>query len=185
MIRLAIDVAVTAHKGQIRKGTDIPYITHPLRVAVILQQAGASKDEVIAGILHDTIEDTDITLDYLINTFGKKIASIVQGCSEPDKSLSWEARKKHTLDYLKTAPLQVKTVACADKLDNLSSTIAEYDLVGDEIWKKFNRGKEPQKWYFQGLSDSFYDPVLIKKDIPFSRIYNLFRPKVENFFSKQ
>ncbi len=90
---LAVEVAVKAHQKQSRKGTDTPYITHPLAVGIILAKAGCSDDVIIAGILHDTVEDTPITLDYIGDTFGNKVAGIVKGASEPDKSLPWEERK--------------------------------------------------------------------------------------------
>jgi (p)ppGpp synthase/HD superfamily hydrolase len=151
MIDLAIEVAVKAHQNQARKGKDIPYIIHPLAVGIILAKAGCSNDVIIAGILHDTVEDTSITLDYLRNTFGEKISAIVEGVSEPDKSLPWEERKRHTHDFLKQASPEVKFVALADKLNNMRSIASDYLETGEEVWKRFNRGKEAQKWYYQAL----------------------------------
>ena len=71
MIDLAIEVAVRAHQNQLRKGTDIPYITHPIAVGIILAKAGCPDEIIAAGILHDTVEDTAVTLDYLQATFGE------------------------------------------------------------------------------------------------------------------
>jgi (p)ppGpp synthase/HD superfamily hydrolase len=87
MLGLAIEVAVKGHQNQERKGTDIPYITHPLPVGIILANAGCADDVIVAGILHDTLEGTPITLDYIQETFGSRVASIVKGASEPDRSL--------------------------------------------------------------------------------------------------
>lgn len=87
-----------------RKGTDIPYISHPCAVGMILQKAGCSEEVVIAGILHDTLEDTETTERDLLDRFGPVVLEIVKGCSEPDKGASWEERKQHTLDELKHAP---------------------------------------------------------------------------------
>ena len=87
MIDLAIEVAAKAHQNQVRKGTDIPYITHPLAVGIILAKAGCSDEVIVAGILHDTLEDTPLTLDCIQETFGPRVASIVKGASEPDRSL--------------------------------------------------------------------------------------------------
>ncbi len=151
MIEMAIEVAVKAHQNQFRKGTDTPYIIHPLAVGIILAKAGCSDDVIISGILHDTVEDTSITLDDLQNIFGAKVSAIVEGVSEPDKSLSWEERKRHTHDFLKRASPDVKFVALADKLNNMSATASDYLETGEVIWKRFNRGKEAQKWYYQGL----------------------------------
>jgi len=79
LINLAIEIAEKAHQNQVRKGTDIPYITHPLAVGIILSKAGCSDEVIIAGILHDTVEDTPVTLDYIRDTFGKKVFELVKG----------------------------------------------------------------------------------------------------------
>ena len=110
MIDLAIEVAVKAHQNQFRKGTDITYITHPLAVGIMLAKAGCSDEVIIAGILHDTVEDTPATLDYIKDTFGEEVSLIVNGASEPDKSLPWEERKSHTQDFLKGASREVAEV---------------------------------------------------------------------------
>ena len=154
MIDLAIEVAEKAHRDQKRKGTDIPYITHPLAVGIVLSKAGCSDEVIAAGILHDTVEDTSITLDDIHKMFGEKVATIVEGASEPDKSLSWEERKAHTLEFLETAPLEVRLVACADKLHNVRTIAKDYNEVGHEVWKRFKRGKEKQGWYYRGLAQS-------------------------------
>src|SRR5438874_3924659 len=100
MLDFAIEVAAKAHRGQVRKGTDIPYISHPYAVGMMLARAGYSEEVIAAGILHDTVEDTNITLEYLRETFSEKVALIVEGCSEPHHgSAPWEARKAHTLEY--------------------------------------------------------------------------------------
>jgi len=154
MIDLAIEVAVRAHQNQLRKGTDIPYITHPIAVGIILAKAGCPDEIIAAGILHDTVEDTAVTLDYLQATFGEKVTMIVQGGSEPDKSLPWEERKRHTLDYLKTAPLAVRLVACADKIHNMRTIAAGHEKVGDQVWERFRKGRSDQEGYYRGLVES-------------------------------
>lgn len=154
LIDLAIEVATRAHENQVRKGTNVPYITHPFAVALILSQAGCSDEVIVAGILHDTIEDTSITLDDIRETFGERIASIVMGCSEHDKSLPWEERKEHTIEFLKTAPLEVRIVACADKLHNVRTIASEYRKIGDEVWDRFRRGREKQEWYYREISET-------------------------------
>ena len=162
MIDLAIEVAVRAHQNHVRKGTDLPYITHPLAVGILLAKAGCSDDVIIAGILHDTVEDTSITLDFIRDTFGKQVSTIVEGASEPDKSLPREERKRHTQDFLKWAPSGVKFVALADKLNNIRSIAKDYLEIGEELWKRFNRGKDAQKWYYQGLVQALRDDSAIE-----------------------
>ena len=151
MIDFAIQVAAKVHHGQFRKGTDLPYISHPCAVALLLSEAGCAEEVIIAGILHDTVEDTSLTLEYIFDNFGRKVAEIVEGCSEPDRSLPWEQRKKHTAELLKTASLEVRIVACADKLHNLRTIIADSGDIGDDVWGRFSRGNQAQEWYYREL----------------------------------
>src|SRR5437870_3730227 len=121
LVERAIEVAAQAHRGQVRKGTDIPYISHPYAVGLLLARAGLPVELVAAGILHDTVEDTYLNLEYIRDHFGETVALIVEGCSEPERRAPWEERKQHTLDYLCAAPWEVRVVACADKLHNVRS----------------------------------------------------------------
>jgi len=154
VIDKALGIASKAHKDQFRKGTDIPYITHPAAVGIILLKAGYSDDVAAAGILHDTVEDTSISLEDIQWEFGMEIAEIVAGCSEPDKSLSWEKRKEHTIGFLKTASREIRAVACADKLHNVRSILADVEKEGHLVWKRFKRGKEQQEWYYTSIIQS-------------------------------
>lgn len=154
LIEKALQVASQSHEGQYRKDTTIPYITHPVAVGMMLMKAGYSEEIIAAGILHDTVEDTTVTLNEIRDLFGEKIAEIVNGCSEPDKSLSWEERKTHTIEYLKNAPEEIRVVACADKLHNIQSIINDYEQFGDNVWNRFNRGREQQQWYYTNIIDS-------------------------------
>jgi len=148
----AVEIATEAHKTQKRKGTDIPYIVHPLTVGIFLAKAGCSDNVIVAGILHDTVEDTDLTIEDVKKMFGEKIANIVAQCSEPpQKEMDWEERKTHTIQLLENAPIEVKQVIAADKLANLKSISADLEKIGDEVWKKFKRGKEKQKWYYKSI----------------------------------
>lgn len=154
LIDEAIAFAAHAHRKQTRKGTKIPYISHPYAVGMILQKAGCKEEVVAAGILHDTLEDTKTTREQLLERFGPTVLEIVEGCSEPDKEASWEERKQHTLDYLRTAPLEVRLVACADKLHNIRSVARDLEKHGEETWERFKRGRDRQQWYYAGLVDS-------------------------------
>ncbi|MDQ1004682.1 (p)ppGpp synthase/HD superfamily hydrolase [Neobacillus niacini] len=154
ILEKALLAASKSHEGQYRKNTDIPYITHPVTVGFMLLKKGYSEEVVAAGILHDTVEDTTLTLDEIKREFGSNIADIVEGSSEPDKSLSWKHRKEHTIEFLKTASEDVRAVVCADKLHNIRSIIRDYEQVGEEVWSRFNAGKEQQKWYYTNIGDS-------------------------------
>lgn len=154
LIEKAIQVATLAHNGQYRKNSKIPYISHPVAVGLILLKAGYSDELVAAGILHDTLEDTTLTLIEIKQWFGGRIAEIVEGCSEPDKSLSWEERKEHSILFLKDAPEDIRIVSCADKLHNIRSILDRYVLEGEEVWSIFKRGKNQQEWYYRSILNS-------------------------------
>ena len=157
MIFKAIEFATKAHSGQYRKGTKIPYITHPLNVAKTLIQLECSEPVILAGILHDTLEDTRVTFDELQKAFGNEIADLVKSVSEPNKSdWIWENRKAHTLNHLKKDASQNHLILyLADKLDNIRSMREDYERIGNELWKRFNRPKEKQRWYYEQLADIF------------------------------
>ena len=155
-IEEAIEVAAEAHHGQYRKGTSTPYITHPYAVGLILMEAGCTEVVIIAGILHDTVEDTDLTLDFIRERFGDAVANIVEGCSE-NKGLRWRARKTERIEALRTASPEVCTVTCADKLHNLRTIISEYDDIGDSVWDRFHGGVEDQAWYYRSVLSAIAD----------------------------
>lgn len=154
MILSALDLATKAHTGQLRKGTDIPYITHPSAVGLILSQYGCNAAVIAAGILHDTVEDGDVSLEQIATKFSPEVAALVKGCSEPDKKATWIPRKLHTIEYLRTAPLDVKLVSSADKLHNITSIASDYEEHGVELWKRFKRGREDQEWYYRSVVDA-------------------------------
>lgn len=164
-IDLACEIAAIAHKGKNRKGKDVPYIVHPMAVAILLLQAGASEEVIMAGILHDTVEDTGLKLKKIEEQFGLEVARIVDGCSEPHKSDPWIERKKHTLKTLKTASAGVWLVSCADKLHNVRDMAVDFRKITDDLWANFNEGKELQIWYYTSMVESLrckrdYNPEL-------------------------
>lgn len=149
----AVDFATAAHSGQFRKGTTIPYVVHPLSVAKRLSRVGIHEDVVVAGILHDVVEDTDTTFADIERDFGARVAELVAGVSDKDKSESWESRKSDALAKVKdTEDLDLLTLKCADKLDNLSDILADYRQHGEELWQRFKRGKKAQAWYYQSIA---------------------------------
>lgn len=151
IVERAIIFAAKAHEGQMRKLTDIPYITHPFTVGMLLQKSKCSDEVIVAGILHDTLEDTPTTYEELTELFGDYIANLVVAASEPDKSLPWEDRKQHTIDRLKDASLEEIQIITADKLHNLRSIRVDLEVDGEKIWERFNRGKSAQHWYFSSI----------------------------------
>lgn len=179
LIDRAIEVAAIAHRHQVRKGTDIPYITHPFAVGLMLARAGCADEIVAAGILHDTVEDTDLTLEDLHHDFGEKVAAIVAGCSEPSKSHSWEERKRHTIEHIRTASWEVRAVSCADKLHNLRSIAHGHNTLGEDVWTRFKRGRADQAWYYRNMADALCTPRPGEPEVPLCREL---RDEVEKMF---
>lgn len=151
IVEKAIILAAQAHVGQTRKSSDIPYITHPFAVGMLLQQTKCTDEVIAAGILHDTLEDTSITYEDLTEQFGTSIANLVRAVSEPDKNLPWEERKQHTIDMLKYASLGEIQIITADKLHNLRSIRADLEVTGEKTWDRFKRGKQDQGWYYSNI----------------------------------
>lgn len=143
----AILFATKAHDGQRRKTDDVAMIFHPFTVGMILQRAGTSDNTVIAGILHDVVEDTKYTLADIENIFGKDVRNIVDEVTE-NKALEWKQRKTEAIEKVKNASFEGKMVECADKINNLETL---YDLLqkkGDAVWNSFNKPYSEQKWYY-------------------------------------
>lgn len=157
IIQDALNVAAKAHKDQVRKGTDIPYITHPVGVGMLLQQMKCSPDVIAAGILHDTLEDTPLTREDLLTHFGAHITSLVEAASEPDKTLTWFERKYHTLLDIPHCTTDELYVIIADKLHNLQSIRTDIEIHGDSTWDRFNHGYREQRWYYTNLYQRIKD----------------------------
>jgi (p)ppGpp synthase/HD superfamily hydrolase len=179
MIFDAIEFAARAHREQFRKGTRIPYIIHPMGVAGILIEYGCAEELVVAGILHDTVEDTAITLADIRKAFGGKVADLVESASEPDKADTWENRKRHTIEYLKTAPPDLLILSCADKLDNIRSIRKDYESFGEAVWDRFRRARESQRWYYRSLADVFMNRA---EGEPCVTLCRQFRHEVQQVF---
>lgn len=184
----ALKYAYNAHKGQIRKSEpDKPMILHPINVGKILKNYGFDENVVAAGYLHDVVEDTEKTFDDIKKDFGEDIASLVYGASEPDKSLSWEERKKHTIESIKDLDLRHKAVICADKISNLEDLYYLFGKNGKMDFSHFKRGLESQKWYYTNVYESLIknedkdNPIFLKLN---ECINNVFNHKENEFLSE-
>ena len=135
----AIAAALEAHQGQTRKGDgQLPYVVHPVTVGLILSRYTDDEDTIIAGLLHDVLEDTPMREEAIERDFGPKVLGIVKDVTEPDvPGRSWETRKDRYLRQLERAPRGALLVACADKIANLISMIAAHSRHGDGLWERF------------------------------------------------
>lgn len=151
----ALCFATEKHSGQIRKMANTPYILHPVEVASIVGTMTDDREILAAAVLHDTIEDTDTTLEEVKEKFGKRVALLVMTETEnkrPDRpeAETWELRKEETLIILEhTKEIGVKMMWLGDKLSNIRSFAREYRRRGDELWQDLNQ-KDPkrQAWYY-------------------------------------
>ena len=124
-----------------------------MEVMQILTENNCSKNVIIAGILHDTLEDTDTKPQEIEAEFGKDILELVKTESE-DKTKTWKERKQHTINCLKTDTLETKLVCCADKLSNIRSMYADFQNCGADLWKRFNAPKDELAWYYRSIVES-------------------------------
>jgi hypothetical protein len=176
----ALRFALQAHAAvrQERKGTDFPYVSHPIQVAGILSRFEFDADVVIAGFLHDTIEDTRVSIEELEREFGADVAQLVVAVSEPDKSLPWQARKNHTFERLgkETRP-EVLALVAADKLDNVRAITDTLRHLGNKkTWALFNADRKSQHWYYRGIAE-----LLLGKD-PNSRLFRTLDYETQTLF---
>lgn len=156
----AIIFATRAHAGTERRGKGFPYIVHPMEAMEIVATITPDQELLAAAALHDTVEDTDVTIETLREEFGERIAALVaaesdtfqEGVSEED---SWHARKQAAIDRLAQAPRDAKIVAMGDKLSNMRAIARDYAVMGDALWNIFH-AKDPKdhEWHYRGLADS-------------------------------
>ena len=156
----AIIFAVRAHAGTERRGKGFPYIVHPMEAVEIVATMTRDQELLAAAALHDTVEDTDTTVDQIREAFGDRIASLVasesdtlpEGVSEAD---SWHARKQTAIDRLARASYDAKIVALGDKLSNMRAIARDYAQQGDALWNLFHaQDPKDHEWHYRGLADA-------------------------------
>ena len=145
----AINKAAELHDGQKRKGDGLPYIVHPFSVALILMEYTQDEDIIVAGILHDVIEDTHYTAKEMKADFSPRIAKYVMEVTEPPKKLSWEIRKAGYLAHLKEASFEAKLICAADKLHNLLAMKNAYAQFGKKAFARFNSTPAKRLWFYE------------------------------------
>ena len=151
--------AAEKHGGQTRKASAIPYIAHLMGVASLVLEAGGGEDLAIAALLHDVVEDCGGApmLKEIRRRFGKRIAAIVEACtdSDGDPKPPWRERKEDYLRRLATADADTRLVSAADKLNNVRSILSDYRSLGESVWSRFSGGREGTLWYYRTLLEIF------------------------------
>jgi (p)ppGpp synthase/HD superfamily hydrolase len=162
----ALRWAAECHHGQTRRGSGVPYFQHVVAVAWTLDRLGLGEDVVIAGLLHDVVEDTPATLDDVRARFGPAVAGLVAYCSEEKldargQKRPWIDRKRDHLATLAAAPVEARAVALADKLHNLLSIAADL-RDGRDVWALFHADRDRVLWYYHAAIDAYSagDPEL-------------------------
>ena len=156
----AAKFAIEAHHGTERRAKAYPYIIHPMEAASIVATITNDPEMLAAAILHDTVEDTDVTLEQIRERFGNRVASLVKHETAPsDEGLSWRQCKEIQVSQLADAPYDSKVVALGDKLSNMRGIAFDYRSCGDEVWKLFHapNGKPDVEWYYRSLSNALSD----------------------------
>ncbi len=147
------------HAGQTRKASTIPYIAHLMGVASLVLEFGGDEDLAVAALLHDVVEDCGGApmLSEVRRRFGRRVAKIVDGCTDSDSTPKppWRERKETYIRHLKNADAETRLVSAADKLNNVRSILSDYREVGEEIWARFNGGREGTLWYYRALIEEF------------------------------
>jgi (p)ppGpp synthase/HD superfamily hydrolase len=149
----AIEKAAVLHKDQVTKGDGkTPFIVHVVKVMVLVGEYTDDENTIIAAVLHDTIEDTNYTLDELEKDFGKQVREIVAGVTEDklDKNGNkrpWLTRKKDYIKNLEKDSQESLLISAADKIANTESFIYEYKKVGKKLEDNFNASFKETHWY--------------------------------------
>lgn len=145
--------AIEAHAGTERRGKGFPYIIHPMEAAAIAATMTSDPEVLAAAVLHDTVEDTDATMDELLELFGPRVAALVHNETAP-KGLSWREKRERQVARVAAADRDSKIVALGDKLSNLRTIALDHHSLGDTLWNRFHapNGKNDIEWYYRALA---------------------------------
>lgn len=154
----AVAYAAEKHSGAYRKLDNSPYILHPMEVALIVSSMTKDEEVLAAAVLHDTVEDTDATIEEIEALFGPRTAALVASETEdkhPElpKAVSWRMRKEESIRKLKNASDPgVKLIWIGDKLSNLRALKRAVGSMGGSVWGRFNQ-KDPaqHEWYYRSI----------------------------------
>lgn len=154
----ALKKAAWAHEqqGQHRKGTDIPYIIHPVGAMIVASSATTDEDVLIACLMHDILEDVDSSIYSAADMerdFGSRVVEIVRGVTKNDSITDWRAQSEAYLRHLEAeASSESVIVSLADKIHNLMSILSDYEQIGDEIWQRFTtKSMADQLWWYESI----------------------------------
>lgn len=154
----ALAFALEKHAGQKRKGRDIPYASHPVRVAGLVLEHGGDAAQLAIALLHDVIEDCGVSEAELETRFGGEVARAVRALSDvlegdtPDRKSPWRERKTRFVARLAEVDARARLVAACDKLDNLSAIVADLETEGLASLERFTGKPRQIRWYYEEVS---------------------------------
>jgi (p)ppGpp synthase/HD superfamily hydrolase len=157
-VEQAIRAAAVLHHTQLRKGSmPFPYITHLVATAFTLMDYTEDEDVIIAGLLHDTLEDTDYSIEELQEDFGGKVREIVEAVTEPkstpENRVTFKERKAEYVAKLKKGPIEAVLVAAADKIHNFRTTVEDYTDAHDRYIEDFGKNYEERLEAYQNIAN--------------------------------
>lgn len=155
----ALGYASEVHRMHLRKGTDIPYLSHLMGVSSLVLEYGGDEDQAIAGLLHDAVEDAggQPRLDDIRREFGDDVAAIVADCTDSwvEPKPAWRARKTAYVASMAHKADRSLVVSLADKTHNARAIVADLGAIGDELWDRFTASKADTIWYYRSMADVF------------------------------
>jgi len=183
LLEEAVAFAAQKHAGQHRKGTNLPYIVHPMEAAAICASFTDDVEVLAAAVLHDVVEDAGVTAAEIGERFGSRVAAIVAGESEDKREgvpavQTWKARKVESIEHLAGADdVGVRMVCLGDKLSNIRSIQRDYEEIGDALWQRFNQ-KNPAEhvWYYSTIAD------VLEADLGDTEAWREYIKRVEEVF---
>ena len=154
----AVAFALDKHREQVRKESNVPYATHLMSVSALVGEFGGDEEQMIAGLLHDVIEDQDVEAAELEQRFGARVAKIVLGCTDSVASPKppWKQRKEQYLALLAKKHPEIKLVSACDKLHNATAIARDLrdPAVGSKVWSRFTASKAEVRWYYRSLVEA-------------------------------
>ena len=164
LFNAAVCFAANKHGEALRKGTDLPYLLHPMEAATIVGSLTDDREILAAAVLHDVMEDADVTKTELTDLFGSRVAELVAAESENKResqsaASTWRVRKEETIAHLaETQDVAVKMIALGDKLSNMRAIDRDYRAIGESFWNRFNqKDKSQHGWYYRAVADALSD----------------------------
>lgn len=176
-LQLALQIAAVAHAGQKRRGSELPYLIHPVGVMMIASQFTTDEDTLCACLLHDVLEDGDPNVygeAEMLRDFGPEVTEAVKSISKDESLGSWRERNLDYLKRLEQSNSRMAMVVClADKLHNLGATLDDYEAVGDELWDRFHANKHNVLWWYRSVLE------LLQRTMPNTKLVDELAEKVE------